>query len=224
MAEEAKGTLKDDVTSISDQGKTSLITLSITATTDVKNKKSKSGKTKKTTVELTEIDGVKYQIVATNEEKSKPRATVEDKIRSIGLVNKVTGTLIEKYKKGEITSNHVRDISKINTIENVTKLASDSQRKLAEIIIENRNIQNDINSSEAAILLLKSGQRDKFVVDTWYRGILRLVQKLRCYAEVSEEAVAALSFEQNSHLSANIKELISKLNALLLLLEKHSKK
>lgn len=223
MLGEAKGTLKEDVTSISEQEKARLINLSLTAANDVKNKKGNSRKTKKTTVELAEIGDVTYQLIATNKEKNQSRATTEDKIRSIGLVNSVTSTLIRKFQEGKISSNHVRDITKITNLDNITQLAPGTQDKLTEIIIENRNIQNDINSSEAAILLIKSGKSDKSTVDTWYRGVLRLIQKLSHYADVDDETASNLSLEQFSHLTANLKILISRLNALLLLLEKYSK-
>jgi hypothetical protein len=224
MLEEAKGTLKHDVTSINEKDKANLVKLTVAAVADVTNKKSKSGKTQKTIVELPEINGMKYQITATKKEVQPTGATVENRIRSIGLIDAVTDKLIEKYSKGEITQNHVRDINKINTIENVTTLDSGSQEKLIETIIKNRNEQNDINSSEAAFILLKNNKVTKYIVDNWYRGILRIIEKLSLYADVSEDTIHNLSAEQNYYLSEKLSDLISKLERLLNLLRSTSPK
>lgn len=62
MSTEVKGTIKD-VTSIDKKGKENLIDLSVKAAKDITIKKGKAGKTTKTTVELTEIGGVKYNML-----------------------------------------------------------------------------------------------------------------------------------------------------------------
>jgi hypothetical protein len=222
ILEEAKGTLKHDVTSINEKDKANLLKLSVAAVNDVTKKKSKSGKTQKTIVELPETDGMKIQITATKKEGQSSRATVEDKIRSIGLLDVITDKLIEKYSIGEITQNHVRDICKINTIENVTALDSSSQESLIETIIKNRNEQNDSNSSEAAVILLTNNKISKYIVDNWYRGILRMIEKVSLYTEVSEDTICRLSYEQKHFLSEKINDLIAKLEKLLSLLKNTS--
>lgn len=143
---------------------------------------------------------------------------MEIKIRALGFSDSLTNKLLEKYKHGEISSNHVRDIGKINSIEEVSKLNQESQENLANKIIEKRNEQTDENSSEAAIILIKNGNTEKYIIDTWYRGILRLINNLHRFANVDESTVNQLSSAQKDNLSKKIKVLIERLEKLILLL------
>ena len=94
MIEEAIGTLKDDVMSIDEQGKTNLINLSVTATNDIIMKKGKTGKTWKANIELYNNRGITYKNVAIDESALPPKATVKNTILSIGLKNVVSNKMI----------------------------------------------------------------------------------------------------------------------------------
>jgi hypothetical protein len=220
MSEEAKGTLKDDVTSINEQEKNNLIKFTVAAADEITKKKGKPGKTRKTKVELTKENGITYQILATYEGAPPPGSNVEAKIKSIGLNDKLTNNLVGQYINGKITLNHVRDIIRINTIDDIVKLDPNSQKRLIETIIQNRNEQNDNNSAEASIVLIKSGNESKYIVDTWYRGILRLIQKLSQSMDIDDETTKQLSNNQKHQLINKISQLISKLQHLIQILEK----
>ncbi len=84
MGDEAKGNLED--TSLNEQGKRKLIDLSVTVTQDVTKKKDKNGRSKKTTDELCEIDGVKYRIQAIRQPESGSQ-TESKIIENIKIIN-----------------------------------------------------------------------------------------------------------------------------------------
>lgn len=93
MIDEAKGNLED--TSLNEQGKRKLIDLSVTATQDITKKKDKTGKSKKTTVELGEIDGIKYRIQAIKQpENGSKTENIIDNIRKTVLSPEIKESLI----------------------------------------------------------------------------------------------------------------------------------
>jgi len=171
--------------------------------------KSKNREINKATIGLMNVNGVKIKIVATYPNKTTPDSprTVEFQIKSIGLKSEVTDKLIEKYKNREINQNHVRDIAGINSIDNVIMLNPDIQMQIVNDIIENRNIQNDLDSAIAALYIIKNGGKNKFIVDNWYNEVLRLINKLHNCLDVDEKNIYALSSEKIEFLEFKIEEL-----------------
>ena len=220
MSQEVSGTL-NDVCSLNDQKKKGLVNLSVTAATDVANKKAKNNKPKKTTVNLGTHEGVIYQLIAVEKKKESSRTLVEKSIKAMGLDEDVINRLMHKYVQGAITRFHVSDINKVNCNNKIAELDLESQSEIVDRIIINRNSRYDINSSETALYILKGNNGDKNDADSWYREVLRLIKKLTRYADINPDTVVNLSSNQTSYLLHEIYELNSTLQKLTLLLRHH---
>jgi hypothetical protein len=216
--EEIKGTLKDDVDSMDDKQKDNLVDNLFTAVMDVVSKK---GRGKKTTVDAGFREGIKLSIVAENDTaKTTNRQSARERLNNFGLAETVVKNVTSKLEEGKINSNHISDIRKTNLLDEITALDQDSQQEAVEEIINTRNERDLINSEHISWLVLKKGKINTFLVENWYRGILRTIERLALQADVSRDVVDALLPEQNQHLLQRIKFLINKLENLLTLLER----
>ena len=148
------------------------------------------------------------------------RQTTEDKIKALGLDLTITHELLTKKNDGKIKSYHIDDIIETNLVEDISKLDQESQKQITENIIKNRNEYSLQNKEEISLFILRSGKINRFLLEHWYAGILRTIEKLICQADVKEEIVNELSLEENRHLKSRVKKLIILLQKLISLLEK----
>jgi|GEM_PF-1257202 len=217
MSIEVKGSLNQDVNSLNNNQKYNLTEYSFVAAKDVGNKK---GKARKTIVELGEVNGIKLFVTAIDDSMKRHRQTTEDKIKALGLDLTITHELLTKKNDGKIKSYHIDDIIETNLVEDISKLDQESQKQITENIIKNRNEYSLQNKEEISLFILRSGKINRFLLEHWYAGILRTIEKLICQADVKEEIVNELSLEENRHLKSRVKKLIILLQKLISLLEK----
>ena len=218
MNEEIIGTLRDDVKSLDEKQKKHLTDNCFVAAMDIDSKK---GKAKKITVDAGIKDGYTLAIVAVKDiATNTTRLTSHEKLISFGLAETVVKNVTSKLAEGTINSNHISDIRKTNLLDEVAALDDDSQLEAVEDIIKHRNESVLINSEHISWLTLKNGKVNKFLIENWYRGILRSIERLVLHADISSEVVDELFQEQRQHLVQRIKTLIKKLENLLTLLER----
>lgn len=213
MNEEIRETLKEDVKSLNE--KENLTDNCFVAAMDVQK-----GKSKKITVDADLKDGCKIAIIVQKDTiTTSNRPTVKEKLSSFGFAKTVVKNVTSKLEEGKINSNHISDIRKINLLDEISVLDEASQQETVEEIIKNRNEYNLINSEYIAWLSLKRGKINKFLVENWYRGILRNIERLLLQADVSHNVIHELDSGQNLHLIQRIKTLIRELENLLNLLQ-----
>jgi len=203
---EVRGSLNDDVTSLDNNQKQQFTDMSYLATNDVEQKK---GKVRKTRIRVPGKNGIEFELVATNtniEKKSYP--TAEDKLNLLGLSNEINTNLLNKIKNGEINSNHISDLQKLTLLKDLIKLNTDDQSTAIKNIIENRDNKNLINEEEISSRIIKNGYEDEFTLDTWYKGMIRLINKLSFHSNVSADVMKCLSNDQQLNLKTQISNLI----------------
>lgn len=210
---EVKGSLNDDVSSLDKDQKQQFTDMSYLATNDVEKKK---GRARKTRIKVPGKNKFEFELVATNNNiKRKPYPTAEDKLKAIGLSKEVSNNLIKKIDDGDINSNHITDLQKLNMIEKLIKLNPEDQDTAIQNVIKNRNKRNQINSEEISSLIIRNGHEDEFTLETWYSGMIRLIDKLSSHANVDADVVTRLSNQQQLVLKTKIDSLIRILNRFI---------
>lgn len=164
-------------------------------------------------------NGYQIEILVRKDTAKSNRQTIREQLSSFGLKESVLKDLTSRIEKGKINSNHISDIRKTNLLEDISSLNEESQQKAVEEIINIRNERDLLNSENISLLVLNSGKVSKFLVENWYRGIIRTIERLILQAEVSQDIIDELLIEQKMHLSDRINFLIKKLERLLILLD-----
>ena len=116
--------------------------------------------------------------------------------------------MLNKLKNGEINSNHISDLQKLTLLKDLIKLNPDDQDTAVKNIIENRDEKNLINEEEISSRIIKNGYEDEFTLDTWYKGMIRLINKLSFHSNVSADVMKCLSNDQQLNLKTQISNLI----------------
>lgn len=186
--------------------------MSYLATKDVEQKK---GKARKTRIKMPSKDGINYELVAINTMINKnlyPKA--EDKLKLIGFSEEVSNNLHNSINDGEINSNHITDLQKINLLDKLIKINPNDQNTAISSVIENRNSRNSINAEEVSSFIIRNGYEDDLTLDTWYRGMIRNINKLSTHSNVSADVFKRLTNDEQLHLRTRIDDLIYILNKL----------
>jgi len=220
MSDEVMGSLKRDVTSLDVTQKDELVKNGFIATNDVKDKKSKAQKTRKTTVDMGIINGIKLAIVATDTTIPKKGKNTEEKINELGLDFNITQALLKQKNDGEINTNHVNDIIHTNLVDDISELSHATQKQITDTIIKNRNEYNSLNKEEVSFYILKSGKINGFLLDNWYNGLMKFIEKLFQLSSVNEEIINHLSSDKRKILISKIKEMIKAMDKLIILIKK----
>ena len=210
---EVKASLNDDVSSLDKEQKQQFANMSYLATNDVEQTK---GKAHKIRIKVPSKNGIDFELVATNNNIfKKPYPKAEDKLKVVGLSKKVNDTLLNKINNGEINSNHITDLQKLNIVDKLIKLNPEDQATAVQSVIENRNNRNAINAEEITSFIIRNGYEDKFTLETWYSGMIRLINKLSSHSNVNVDVFSHLSNDQQQNLKAKINNLIDILNRFI---------
>lgn len=203
---EVRASLYEDVSSLDNYQKKQFTDMSFLATNDVERKK---GKFRKARIKMLSKDGIDLELVATNTTFKKnhyPKA--EDKLKLLGFTKEVNDNLLNKIINGEINSNHINDLQKLILLERLKQLNPEDQNTIIKSIIDNRTNRNSINAEEISSYVIKNGDEDEFILDTWYRGMLRLIYKLSSHSNVGVDVFLRLSKDQQLNLKTKIDNLI----------------
>lgn len=213
---EAQAHLKD-LSSLEKPEKEGLMILLHKAVNEVydKNPSSKHAK-----LQCDKKEGIKITIRAHKENSDPPGTATVKRINVLGFDQKVTKHLVNQYKSGEIKSYHVTDLNKTNLIDEVSTLDTDTQLEVVETIIKNRNEHNMTNTEDVSLYLISKGKVDVFIIENWYRAILKTLHKLIRLADVNTNVINFLSNEQKQFLIDKVIKLSKELVNLQRKLEK----
>lgn len=211
---EIKGNLAYDVDSLNEESKKKYADTCHQVISDVNKKK---GKARRTRVEIPSKDNKDIEVVAIDKNIPKrPYPTAKDKLKVIGLSNGVETTIANKIFLGKVNSSHINDIQNLGIVNKLVDLDADSQATIVEEIFENRNQRDLINAEIISSFSLRNDDFDTLTLETWYRGMVRLIDKLSKHADVDKDTLSHLSEDQTNNLNDKIKVLLGILEKLIM--------
>jgi hypothetical protein len=157
--------------------------------------KNRAGATK--SVILTREDGFQYRLVA-EQEKKREMKPIESIVKELGLSREASKKLIKDFQAGKIKRYHLADIKAHSDV--LEKLTPAQQKKAIDIIVANRKNFYQANKEELSLFQLGSGQAGTYLIDLWYHGLLRTLEKLEKMLQVDGDVVAEADPEQKKQL------------------------
>ncbi len=164
-------------------------------------------------------EGQKTRKKRSSAKKKEPAPSVKQKIEATGL-DKEIKDYINKDLKANIKDYHANDIAKVCMNTNAINLAPKLQKKLVDKCLDNRNFINMRNSEESCILLIKDGSKNLRDVETWHKGLIRVLDLAIERIEVPNQTYTLLNTEQKQDLVESLNNIKIKINKGLLLLKK----
>lgn len=202
----------EDVKTLEDDEKTRLVEYCKSVFSDAALKE-KPGATK--SVVLTREDSFQYRLVA-EQEKKRQTKSIEDSVRELGLSGEASKKLIKDFKAGKIKRYHLADIKVHSDL--LEKLTPAQQKKAIDLIVANRKNFYQANKEELSLFQLSGGQAGTYLVDLWYRGLLRTLEKMEKMLGVHRDIFAEADPEQKKQLKKYLRragKIISEINTAL---------
>ena len=189
MSDEIKARLKDDVESLSDNDKNKYCEMSKTIVVDVHMKK---GKSKKTSVQVSEDDKTELVLMAINKKFKLQRPSSMERLEKTGLTKESVDYLRKSKTNDELRNYHLKDIIKAESQSDLSRLNSEEQLAIIKGIVDNRNNLAFENTEEVVMALIKKGILNDENTDTWFRAVMRHTNKLIALLGVDSNVLTPL--------------------------------
>lgn len=194
MNKNGKNLTIEDVKTLEDDEKGRLVEYCKSVFTDDAIKKTPPA-TK--SVVLAREGSFQYRLVVEQERKGRAKS-VEESIRELGLSREASKKLIKDFKSGKIKRYHLGDIKLLSDL--LEKLTPAQQKKAIDLIVANRKNFYQANKEELSLFQLGGGQAGAYLIDLWYHGLIRTLEKMEKMARVDREIFSEADPEQKKQL------------------------
>ncbi|HOA34775.1 MAG TPA: hypothetical protein PKV91_07595 [Bacillota bacterium] len=198
----------EDVKTLEDDEKNRLVEYCKSIFSDEALKK-KPAATK--SVILSRENSLQYRLVVEQEKKRRTKS-IEDSVRELGLSGEASKKLIKDFKAGKIKRYHLADIKVHSDL--LEKLTPAQQKKAIDLIVANRKNFYQVNKEELSLFQLGGGQAGAYLIDLWYHGLLRTLEKMEKMLQVDREIFAEADPEQRKQLKKYFKRAGKKISEI----------
>ena len=94
------------------------------------------------------------------------------------------------------------------------KLTPAQQKKAIDLIVANRKNFYQVNKEELSLFQLGGGQAGAYLIDLWYHGLLRTLEKMEKMLQVDREIFAEADPEQRKQLKKYFKRAGKKISEI----------